>query len=546
MRLFAAGLLLAAATVHAQVPSTVDQDAARRVRADVEFLASDALEGRDTGSKGYVIAADYVASQFRAIGLEPGGEKGGWFQQVPFRRASNDGTPKLGITFGGKQVALEHGKDAALRPSLTEKSRQLSAGFVFVGYGLKDVRHGIDDYRGLDLKGKIAVAMSGTPSGIPSDIDAHLGSSKDQFAADAGAIGYVEIRRNDGQRGDGGVQRGGRPRVDWVDSAGKAGSVPPGLRLQLSVSEEWAARLFEGAPKSLDAVRKEAKANSKGGPRGFALNPVLTVDSLSKWEDFTSPEVIGLLKGSDPTLASEHVILMGHLDHLGVRPEPKPGEDAIFNGALDNAAGVATLLEAAREFAAQPVRPKRSVMFIANTGEERGLLGADYYANHPTIPAKDIVGVVDLDMPMLLYPFTDVIAFGADHSTIGAMVAQAGKSMNISVSPDPMPEEAIFTRSDHYMFVRRGVPAVLLMTGHANGGKAQWDNYMSKVYHTPADDLSQAINWDAGARYARLNYRIARAMADAPQRPMWLQGDYFGELFDPAGPRAPMTASGKP
>ena len=537
MRLLAAFLIVVAATAGAQPAPTAEQDIARRVRADVEFLASDNLDGRDTGSKGYAIAADYVAAQFRAIGLEPAGDKGGWFQQVPFRRASYERQPVLAMTVGGRQLTLDPAKDATVRPSLTEKSRQLSAGFVFVGYGIKDARYNIDDYRALDLRGKIAVALNGTPKGLPSDIDAHLASSKDQFAAAAGAIGFVEIPRNDGSRGNP-VARGGRPLIDWVDSSGRAGSVPSGLRLQLSVSNEWAARLFEGAPKSLDAVRKEAKRNSKVSPRGFALVPVLSVQSDSKWEDFTSPEVVGLLKGSDPTLAAEHVVLMGHLDHLGVRTDAKPGEDAIYNGAIDNAAGVATMLEAARQFAAQPVRPKRSILFIANTGEERGLLGADYYAVHPTVPAQSIVGVVDLDMPMLLYPFTDVIAFGADHSTIGAMVADAGRSMGVSVSPDPMPEEAIFTRSDHYMFVRRGVPAVLLMTGHANGGKGHWDAFLGKTYHSPKDDLTQKIDWDSGARYALLNYRIARAMADAPQRPMWLQGDYFGDLFDPRGPRA--------
>ena len=542
MRLFAAVLLAVTATAQAQLPATTEQDIARRVRADVEFLASDHLQGRDTGSIGYNIAADYVASQFRSIGLEPAGEKGGWFQQVPFRRASNERPPVLSMTIGGRQVALDVTKDATVRPSVTEKSRKLSAGFVFVGYGIKDARFGIDDYRDLDLRGKIAVALSGAPSGLPSDIDAHLNSSKDNFAAAAGAIGFVELPRNDGSRSNP-VVRAGRPRVDWVDSSGKAGSSPPGLRLQLSVSNEWGARLFEGAARSLDAVRKQAKANSRVGPRGFALKPVLSVDSESKWEDFTSPEVVGLLKGSDPTLAAEHVVLMGHLDHLGTRTDAKPGEDAIYNGALDNAAGVATMLEAARQFALQPVRPKRSVLFIANTGEERGLLGADYYASHPTVPANSIVGLVDLDMPLLLYPFTDVTAFGADHSTVGAVVAEAGRSMGIAVAPDPMPEEAIFTRSDHYMFVKKGVPAVLLMTGHANGGKEKWENYLSKIYHTPGDDLSLPIDWNAGARYALLNYRIARAMADAPQRPMWLQGDYFGDLFDPRGPRAPAAAA---
>ena len=536
MRLLAAALIAVGATASAQ-PTTVEQDIARRVRSDVEFLASDHLDGRDTGSKGYLIAADYVAAQFRAIGLEPAGDNGSWFQQVPFRRASYDKQPTLTMTIGGRQVSLDTGKDATVRPSVTEKVRQLSAGFVFVGYGLKDARYGIDDYRGLDLRGKIAVAMSGMPKGLPSDVEAHLDSSKSQFAAAAGAIGFLEVPRNDGQRSNP-VTRGGRPLIDWVDQSGKAGSVPPGLRMQLSMSNEWAERLFDGASKSLDTVRKQAKANSKVGPRGFPLLPVMSVQSESKWEDFTSPEVVGLMKGSDPALAAQHVVLMGHLDHLGVRTDAKPGEDAIYNGAIDNAAGVATMLEAARQFASQPVRPKRSILFVANTGEERGLLGADYYAIHPTVPPESVVGVVDLDMPMLLYPFTDVIAFGADHSTIGAMVAEAGRTMGIAVSPDPMPEEAIFTRSDHYMFVKRGVPAVLLMTGHANGGKASWDAFLGGTYHSPKDDLTQKIDWDAGARYALLNYRIARAMADSPQRPMWLQGDYFGDLFDPRGPRA--------
>ncbi|HET9398431.1 MAG TPA: M20/M25/M40 family metallo-hydrolase, partial [Sphingomicrobium sp.] len=464
MRFFAVALLAIAATAAAQSPSAVDQDIARRVRADVEFLASDHLEGRDTGSRGYLIAADYVAAQFRAIGLEPAGDNGSWYQQVPFRRASYDKQPVLTMAIGGRQVTLDPAKDATVRPSVTEKLRDISAGFVFVGYGIRDARHNIDDYRGLDLRGKIAVALGGTPKGLPSDIQAHLASSKDRFAAAAGAVGFVELPRNDGQRSSS-VARGGRALIDWVDGGGRAGSVPPGMRLQLSLSGEWAARLFEGAAKSLDAVRKEAKANSRVGPRGFALHPQLNVRAESKWEDFKSPEVVGVLKGSDPALAPQHVVLMGHLDHLGIRTDAKPGEDAIYNGALDNAAGVATMLEAARQFAAQPVRPKRSILFIANTGEERGLLGADYYANHPTVPAQSIVGLVDLDMPLLLYPFTDVTAFGAEHSTVGAVVAEAGRSMGIAVSPDPMPEEAIFTRSDHYMFVRRGVPAVLLMTG---------------------------------------------------------------------------------
>jgi Zn-dependent M28 family amino/carboxypeptidase len=229
---------------------------------------------------------------------------------------------------------------------------------------------------------------------------------------------------------------------------------------------------------------------------------------------------------------------MGHLDHLGVKANAKPGEDSIYNGALDNAAGVATMLEAARQFVASGKPPRRSVLFIANTGEEKGLRGADYFAAHPTVPATSIVGLVDLDMPLLLYPFTDVIAFGAEHSTVAKTVAEAASAMGVAVSPDPMPEEAIFVRSDHYRFVTRGVPAILLMTGFANGGAPIWKDFLSNAYHKPNDDLKQPILWDQGARYAELNYRISRALADADQRPLWYQGDYFGDTFAPGQPRA--------
>jgi len=247
---------------------------------------------------------------------------------------------------------------------------------------------------------------------------------------------------------------------------------------------------------------------------------------------------VAILPGSDPRLAGEHIVLTGHLDHLGLKASAKPGEDNIYNGALDNAAGVATLIEAAHEFVQSGKRPRRSVMFVANTGEEIGLRGADYLAVHPTVPADSIVGLVDLDMPLLLYDFTDVVAFGSDHSTIAKAVAAAGKGMGVRVSPDPMPDETLFVRSDHYPFVKRGVPAVFLMTGFANGGQQIWRRWLDDTYHSVKDDLSQPIRWQQGARFAELNYRIARTMADADQRPMWYAGDYFGETFAPAQPKA--------
>jgi hypothetical protein len=523
----------------APTAATADPSA-DRIRAHVEFLADDLLEGRGTGTRGHEIAASYVASQFRAMGLQPAGDKGGWYQWVPLRRARLvDGKQSITMTVGGKPVAVTE-YDLGLRPSLTAKNRKLSAGMVFVGYGLSDKAMKLDDYRGLDARGKIVVALRGTPKGLPTEIAAHLSSTKADIAAAHGAVGFLELGQRRGTQppapGDKPVSLySKRPAIDWVDASGKSGA-DTGLQVTLSASPAMSERLFDGTGRTLAAIRSDA---AKGlNPRGMALKPVLAISSESSWEDFKSPEVVGKLPGSDPRFADEHVVLMGHLDHLGVSPNAKPGADAINNGALDNAAGVATMLEAAQKFVSSGKPPRRSVLFIANTGEELGLLGADYFAAHPTVPAASIVGLVDLDMPLLLYPFKDVTAFGAEHSTVAKAVAEAGRSMGISVAPDPMPEESIFVRSDHYRFVTRGVPAILLMTGWANGGEAQWKHFLGKVYHSPADDLSQKIDWTSGSRYAELNYRISRALADEDRRPMWYAGDYFGDAFAPKAPRA--------
>ncbi|MGI8706049.1 MAG: M20/M25/M40 family metallo-hydrolase [Sphingomicrobium sp.] len=524
-------LLLSAAAPAPQA----DGPAAQRVRADVEFLASDLLEGRATGSRGYEIAAAYVASQFRAIGLEPGGTDGSWYSQVPFRRAMHTQPPTASLVIGNESVDLKIGLDFSVRPSLTQQARQLDVPLVFVGRGISDAQLGIDDYAGLDVRGKIAVAIEGTPPGQPSEIAAHLDSSKQVTAASKGAVGLVEIAGT-GPKPVNRIAYYGRYVVDWVDPTGQTASQSTQLPVSAAISREAADRLFKAAGHDLPGTI--AAAARSATVRGFAIPARLQLSDRATWKDFTSPEVIGVLPGADPELKDEHVVLMAHLDHLGINEGARPGEDAIHNGALDNAAGVATMLEAAREFAQSGKPPRRSVLFIANTGEERGLRGADYFAANPTVPLRSIVAAVGLDMPMLLYDFTDVTAFGGDHSTVARTIADAARSMGIAVSPDPMPEEAIFVRSDHYRFVTRGIPAILLMTGYANGGEAKWKEFFASSYHKPSDDLSQPIRWSQGARYAELNYRIARALADSDERPRWYKGDYFGDTFAPAQPKA--------
>ncbi len=522
--------------VAAAAPAPVQTGAAQRVRADVEFLASDLLEGRDTGSKGYDIGASYVASRFRAIGLAPGGTDGGWYVDVPFRRAVHAAPPALAIAFGDRVKAFRSTSDFAVRPSLTQQQRSIDAPMIFAGHGISDPRLGIDDYAGLDVRGKVVVVLDGTPPGLPTEVAAHLNSYKQMVAAQKGALGLVQVSGTGSRPNFNLLAYYDRPVVDWADPTGRTKSQSTDIALVATVSKDVAGQLFRAAGKDSSAIY--AASEKPGTLPGFDIPARLRLSDSMEWSDFTSPEVIGLLPGSDPALKSEYVVLMGHLDHLGMKAKAKAGEDSIYNGALDNAAGVSTMLEAAREFVASGKPPRRSVLFIANTGEEKGLRGADYFAAHPTVPEDKIVSVVDLDMPLLLYPFTDVIAFGGDHSTMAHMIADAAASMGVAVSPDPMPEEAIFVRSDHYRFVTRGVPAILLMTGYANGGAAKWKDFLAKTYHKVNDDVSQPILWDQGARYAELNYRISRALADADQRPLWYRGDYFGDTFAPGQPRA--------
>ncbi|WP_300973121.1 M28 family peptidase [Sphingomonas sp. LHG3406-1] len=534
-----AALPLAFALIGAAQPSdTIAQaSAADRVRAHVEFLSSDLLEGRDTGSRGHEIAAGYVVSQFQSLGLKPGGENGSWYQQVPFRRATISGTPSVSFAAKGAAVTLQQGVDIAIRPNLVNKQTDVAADFVFVGFGIADPVLGINDYAGVNAKGKIVVALGGAPKGLRSDVASHIGSVKAQMAAARGAVGFLEIPTNAAASAWAPPSViAARPLTSWADGKGGSGQGAASGLLRMSLTQATAERLFAGARQNLAAVQAEAREGRS--PKGFPLTGRLTVRATSEWSDFTSPQVIGLLPGSDPKLAAEHVALMGHLDHIGVRKNAKAGDDAINNGTLDNASGVATMIETARAFVTSGKPSRRTLMFLAVTGEELGLVGADYYATKPTVPLQQIAALVNLDMPLLLYPFQDVIPFGAEHSNIVQAVDAAGRSMQVTASADPMPEQGLFVRSDHYRFVTRGVPSVFLMTGYANGGEAQWKKFLGGgCYHSPCDDVKQGIDWQAGARFGELNYRIARQLADAAERPRWYADSYFGRSFGANQPK---------
>jgi len=298
------------------------------------------------------------------------------------------------------------------------------------------------------------------------------------------------------------------------------------------ISLEGAAKLFAGAPATVDQVMAAA-ARPEGRPQRFALPQRAAVILQSEMGSAESANVAGLIEGER---SDEIVVLTAHLDAVGVDRSVTTG-DRIGNGAMDNATGVATLLEVGRAFKESGKKPLRSILLLAVTAEEKGLVGADYFARNPTVPRSALVANVNLDMPILSYAFTDVVAFGAERSSIGAAVRRAAARTGVTLSPDPLPEQGLFTRSDHYRFVEQGVPAVFLMTGHANGGAAAWDRFLKERYHKPGDDMAQPIDFAAAARFASVNYELARDLADAPQRPSWNKGDFFGNLFGAARAR---------
>ena len=511
------------------------------MRGHVAFLADDALEGRGTGTRGYDIAARYVATQFDRLGLKPAGNAVGtdWFQPIRFQeRSFGPAGASLRLTGPNGTQSWKNGTAIITRPSPFEANAAFEAPVVFAGFGLDKRDLGFDDYRGLDVKGKIVAVLAGFPKGTNSEIGAHLNAEKAKMAEARGAIAMITVPTAEYAKAfpwSTLMQYATVPRVSFLDPDGKPHVDAPGIRAGATLDTPAAEALFAGAKRSLADVLAEAD-RSGGKPKGFALATRARFQIATAYKDITSPNVAAVLPGSDPKLAGEYIVVMGHLDHLGIRPE-KEG-DTIYNGALDNAAGVATVLEVARAFAEAPTKPRRSILFLAVTAEEKGLLGASYFAEHPTIPADGIAGVVNLDMPLLLYDFQDVIAFGAEHSTLGPQVAAAASSLGVTLAPDPTPEEGIFTRSDHYEFVKKGVPAVFLVTGYGGEGRRHWEDFLKSRYHQPNDDLAQAIDWNAAGKFARINYLIARDIADDPARPMWNKGDFFGDTFAPGKPRA--------
>lgn len=529
LALLLAALALGCAT---SAPAPDMRGAAARLKADIAWLADDARQGREAGTPGYDAAAAYVAAEFEAAGLMPGVDRG-WRQTVPLRTSVRDlDAARMTLDGEGGFQALVHLTDYIIGRSFTEANYEASGEVVYVGYGVSAPSENYDDYAGLDVSGKIVVAFGGVPRAFSTEVAAYFSDTETKMktAAARGAAGFISIQSNSsGFPWPVAVKYAGAPAMGWVGPDGRASGSAPPIRATAYMSESGAKKLFAG--EALDYLALRTMEAASGAPKGFALKKRVRLSGRSSFSESRSDNVIGIIEGADPALKDEIVLLTAHLDHVGVDEGGKPGEDVINNGAMDNAAGVAVLIEAANMFRRAGKAPRRTIAFAAVTAEEKGLLGADYLAHHPAFGGKRVVANVNLDMPVLLYPFTDVVAFGAERSSIGPVVERAAASLGVKLSPDPIPEEGIFTRSDHYSFVKQGVPSVFLVIGFENGGGEIFRNFLATHYHAPSDDISLPILYNQGARFTELNYRIARDLADAETAPAWHKGDFFGETF---------------
>lgn len=519
------------------IDAALEAISADRIKQHMTVLAGDDMEGRGLGSAGFESALRYVEQTLTAGGLSPSGENGGFRQRVPLRNSVIvQKASSFVVTSKGARKTLAYGKDYLLSPDqLREDVSLADAPVVFVGYGVSAPAQGYDDYAaGVDVKGKVVAYLSGAPAKLPSNERAYYssGTVKDAEAVKRGAVGTISFTSPDDPRfrWEVSVATGAQGNYAWLDAQGQPNRGDPALRGSASLNHSGVAAIFDGASKPAAAVFAAA-ANSE--PQAFDLATRVSITTRSTHTSLDSANVVARLEGTDPSLKNEHVVYIAHVDHFG-RGVAMNGDD-IYNGAHDNASGVAIVLELARAFKALPAAPKRSVLFLFVTAEERGLLGSDYFARNPTVPAGGIVADLTLDMPFLFHPLKDIVPYGAQHSTLSTPVNRAARKLGLAIGEDPIPEQVLFIRSDHYSFVRQGVPSLFIKsgfeTGDARDGSAINAAYRRDVYHKPNDDMSRAFDFEAGADHARINFLTGWQVAEESARPAWNEGDFFGGLF---------------
>jgi peptidase M28-like protein len=538
MRTFTA-LLLAAAILPARAAdhpalSTVRADA---IRSHVEFLASDLLEGRAAATRGYDIAAAYVAAQFRQAGLAPAGDNDTFLQAVPLVEA----TPVLPgsaakLVRDDETYTFEYGTHYLPSADFVSASSTLTAPLVFAGYGVDAPELGYTDFDTVDLKGRIAVILSGAPAKFPNSQRAYYSWTERKWSSlvERGAVGAIMVPSSVDERRvpwERRVAMSWTPQMRWLDADGKPQRAFPELKLRFYFNHEAAAHLFEHAQANFGEIMATADADE---PQGFGLPGMLTLSATTGLRRTESVNVLGMLPGTDPRLKDELIVVSAHLDHLG--RGPAVNGDSIYNGAHDNAIGIAIILEMARALQASNTRLRRSIVFAAVTAEEKGLLGSDYFAQRARDDGRRIVANLNTDMPLTFVPVRDFLAIGVEHSSLGALARSAAAAEGYRLSPDATPEEVSFIRSDQFSFIRQGIPSLVVKGGyHARDPSvdvaALQRQFRATNYHQPSDDLSLPMDYATAADLARVDLRIVLEAANAPAAPRWQPGDFFAEKF---------------
>jgi Zn-dependent M28 family amino/carboxypeptidase len=509
-------LLLGAAVAAAQQP-------AERWWAHVSFLASDSMKGRDTGSPEYRKAAEYVAAEFKRAGVLPGGTDG-YLQRVPFRsrRIVEDKSSLSLVRKDGTVEPVVLGDEATFSMRI-EPAPQVDAAMVFAGYALQVPEAKHDDLAGLDVKGKVVLHITGGPSTIPGPLLAHYQSTRWEYLKRAGAIGVLSIQNPKGMD------------IPW-DRAKLARFMPSlaiadptldetlGQQVAVTINPARAGKFFTGSGHTIEELLKLSN-EGRVLPR-FPIPASARIRVTIAAEAIQSDNVIGVLKGTDPALSSEYVVVSAHLDHVGVG-EPING-DAIYNGAMDNASGIATLLETAAALAARGGL-KRSVVFAAVTAEEKGLLGSRYLANRPTPAGGRIVANLNTDMYLPLFPMKSLVVQGLEESDLAQDLRRVARPRAIEVLSDPEPERNAFTRSDQYSFIKTGVPSLSLKVGFTRDSPEHElvRKWRTERYHAPSDDLSQPIDRQAAEDFGKLYVEVVVAVANRDTRPQWNADSFF-------------------
>jgi Peptidase family M28 len=485
----------------------------------VQVLADDSLKGRDTGSPGHESATRYIAEQFRQAGLKPAGTDG-FFQRVSFVSTRLDAERvTLALREGETWTPLALGRE--LRLTARQSTGDVTAPIVFVGYGLTLPQAGIDELAGLDLRGKIVLHVNGVPKGLSPTLQAHGSRSRWVAMQRAGAVGIISVAAGNAWA-DNVADRSGAT----VTLADTTLDDTRGQRITATVNPALAPRLFAGSAIAWDSVVAIAKRGDALPAAPLAVSLRATIPIVQ--QQLTSPNVVGILPGTDPALRNQIVVFSAHSDHVGTFKGPVLTGDSIFNGAMDNASGAATLIETARLAAARGGN-KRTLAFVAVTAEEKGLLGSRYFAAHPSITNGEIVANLNTDMFLPLIPLKGVFAYGYEESDLADDLDVVMRERGLLVMPDAEPQENRFVRSDQYSFIRQGIPALAFKVGYTLGTPeaTTWTSWVRDHYHKLSDDTTQPVNFETAAAFNAMYADLALRVANRATRPAWRTNSLF-------------------